>query len=233
MQVTSSTAVNTSTYDTSELDVNNDHGAMGQEEFLKLFITQLQNQDPMEPMDDAQMMEQTATFTQVELLTSMEENIEKIASGSQEQNDMQMMMSASGYIGKLVEYEGTDTYLSSGMAPISFETDAVPFKTEVVITDEAGQYVRTFKPQVTSTDKMTIYWDGTDSNGNAMPEGSYNFSVVATGVESESIDVKTYGNGLVTGVTQGTGGIIYEVDGSEVSADKVVSVRDPQFGGAL
>jgi flagellar basal-body rod modification protein FlgD len=231
MQVTSSSVVDTSTYDKKELDVDNDHGSMNQDDFMKLFITQLKSQDPMEPMDDSQMMQQTATFTQVELLTSMEESLALLAGGSEKANNQQMMMSASGFIGKMVEFEGSNTYLENGAAPISFDPESVPYKTEIAIYDAGGNFVRTLKPAVNTADKTTLYWDGTDASGNRMQDGKYTFAVVTKGLDDEEIDNVTYGSGLVTGVSSTDKGIIYEVDGSEVSADKVISVRDPKFGG--
>jgi len=227
MQIDSTATVNYSTYDNTKLEVNNKQGELDQSDFLNLFITQLKNQDPTNPMDDSAMMEQTSQFTQVELLTSIEENIKKLASGGETLNNQQMMMSASGYIGKLVEYEGNNTYLTDGAAAISFKTDEVPYKTEVVVKDAEGNHIRTIKPTVTDTDMNTFYWNGTDTDGNAVPNGKYKFSVVATGLDGESIDVQTYGNGLVTGVKLVDGAVTYEVDGSDVSADKVTSVRDP------
>ncbi|PLX65945.1 MAG: hypothetical protein C0603_13295 [Denitrovibrio sp.] len=234
MQISSTKEVNYTTYDTTQFEERDEaaSGTLGQSDFLNLFITQLKNQDPTAPMDDAAMMEQTSQFSQVELLTSMEENIAKMAAGNEATNTQQYMMSASGYIGKLVEYEGNNTYMAGGVAAVSFEADEVPFKTTVVIKDGAGNYVRDFNPSVTDTDMNTFYWDGTDSDGNLVDEGKYTFSVVATGLDGEEIDVTTYGNGLVTGVKTVGNAVVYEVDGSDVPADKVTSVRDASLGGA-
>jgi len=232
MQISTTNEVNYTTYDTSKMDVNNDQGTLDQSDFLNLFITQLKNQDPTSPMDDSAMMEQTSSFSQVELLTSIKENIAKMVDGNASVNAQEMMASASSYIGKLVEYEGDNTYLSKNIAAVSFKADEVPFKTTVVIKDSKGEFVRSFTPSVTDKDMNTFYWDGTDADGNAMPEGKYKFSVVAQDADGDDIDVTTYGNGLVTGVKTVGGALIYEVDGSDIAGDKITSVRNPQLGGA-
>lgn len=79
MQISTTQEVNYNTYDTSKFEKRDEaaSGTLGQADFLNLFITQLKNQDPTAPMDDAAMMEQTSQFSQVELLTSMEKKYRK------------------------------------------------------------------------------------------------------------------------------------------------------------
>jgi len=240
MQATSSNTVDTTAnnqatktkaYDRKDVEIDNNHGELKKDDFMKLFVTQLKNQDPLSPMDDSQMMQQTATFSQVDLLTSMEKSLTKMAEGAENVNNQQMMMSAAGYIGKMVEFEGNNIYLQNGAAPLSFDPEGVPFKTEIVIHDAKGNYVRTLKPSINTDEKTTLYWDGTDAAGNKVANGKYTFGVVAKGVDGEEIKVKKYGNGVVTGVMNNEKGIVYDVDGSEVMADKIVSVRNLNLGG--
>lgn len=231
MQI-SSTAVNYSTYDKSKLEVNNNQGELSSDDFLSLFITQLKNQDPTKPMDDSALMQQTASFTQVELMTSMESNLEKLANSGQEQNLQSQMASAASFIGKIVEYEGNNTYLSNGAAAISFQMDQVPKDTTVVVKDAQGNFVRNFSPNVDDTGLNTFYWDGTDANGNYAGDGKYTFAVVAKGADGENINVNTYGNGLVTGIKTVDGSLVYEVDGNDINSEHITSVRDASLGGA-
>ncbi|WP_303850633.1 flagellar hook assembly protein FlgD [Seleniivibrio woodruffii] len=225
--IVSSGSVNTDKYDTSKMEIDNDHGSLDQSDFLNLFVTQMQNQDPTEPMDSSQMLQQTATFSQVESMASMNENMEKILDVISSSSVQSQMASASSFIGKVMEYEGDDTTLTSSGAAISFEASAVPAKTTVTIRDEDGKYIRTLTPSVNDTDKVFLIWDGTDSSGNQMETGSYNFSVKAYDADGKEIEVKTYSNGQVTGVATDSGKLIYEVDGSyEVAAEDVISVRE-------
>lgn len=233
MQISNTGTVDYTTYtDNKDIEYDEGHGQMDQMDFLNLFVTQLKNQDPTSPMDDSAMMEQTSQFTQIELMQSMEGSLKSIAEGNSNSSLQQQMMSASSYIGKLVEFEGNNTYLSNGAAAVSFKPEQVPFKTTVVVKDASGDFVTSFTPPVKDTDMNTFYWNGTDADGNAMPNGKYTFSVVATGTEGQEIDVQTYGNGLVTGVKTEDGALVYEVDGSDIPADKVTSVRDASLGGA-
>ncbi|MCD8553683.1 flagellar hook capping FlgD N-terminal domain-containing protein [Seleniivibrio sp.] len=227
MIVSSGSTVNTDRYDTSKMDIDNDHGSLDQSDFLNLFVTQMQNQDPTEPMDSSQMLQQTATFSQVESMATMNENMEKILDVISNSSVQNQMASASNFIGKVMEYEGNDTTLTSSGAAISFEASSIPAKTSVTIRDEDGKYIRTLTPSVTDTDKKFLVWDGTDASGNKMDTGSYTFSVKAYDADGKEIEVKTYSNGQVTGVATDSGKLIYEVDGTyEVAAEDVVSVRD-------
>ncbi|PLX70303.1 MAG: hypothetical protein C0602_05690 [Denitrovibrio sp.] len=231
MQITSTT-VDSSSYDKSAMEINNNQGELSSGDFLSLFITQLKNQDPTNPMDDSALMEQTSTFTQVELMTNMEGYLEKIAGGSENANMQSQMASAASFIGKIVEYEGNDTYLHNGAGAISFQADQVPKETTVVVKDSQGNFVRSFSTDVRGTDMNTFYWDGTDANGNYAGDGKYSFAVVAKGADGEDINIKTYGNGLVTGIKTTDGSLVYEVDGSDIKSEYITSVRDASLGGA-
>ena len=225
--IVSSGSVNTDTYDKSKLTVDNDHGKLNQSDFLNLFITQLQNQDPTEPMDSSQMLQQTSTFSQVESMANMNTNMEKILEVLSNTSTQSQMASASNFIGKAMEYEGNDTTLTSSGAAISFQASQVPTKTSVIIRDADGKYIRTLTPSVSDTGKVFLVWDGTDASGNKLATGSYKFSVKATNADGKEIDVKTFSNGQVTGISTDSGKLTYEVDGKyTVAADKVISVRD-------
>lgn len=126
-----------------------------------------------------------------------------------------------------MEYEGNDTTLTSSGAAISFQASQVPTKTSVIIRDADGKYIRTLTPSVSDTGKVFLVWDGTDASGNKLATGSYKFSVKATNADGKEIDVKTFSNGQVTGISTDSGKLTYEVDGKyTVAADKVISVRD-------
>jgi flagellar basal-body rod modification protein FlgD len=170
-------------------------------------------------------------FSQVELLTNIDKNITNMSDGNSDTNLQQQMVSSSSFIGKIVEYKGNNTYLSNGAAAVSFKADEVPANTTVTIRDSKGNYVRSFTPKVTDTDTNTFYWDGTDADGNKMPNGKYTFTVTAKNADGDAVDVTTYGNGLVTGIKTVDGSLVYEVDGSDVYADDVTSVRDASLGG--
>lgn len=221
-------SVNTSTYDTSKLtNVDNNHGTLTQSDFLNLFVTQMQNQDPTSPMDSSEMMQQTATFTQVQSMTEMSDNIQKMVDATTSSSLTSQLASASNFIGKIMEYDGNDTTLTSNGAAISFQTAAIPSSVTVTVRDSSGNFVRSFQPSVTSTGKQYVVWDGTDASGNKMAEGNYTFNVTATDATGAKVDVTTYSNGQVTGVSTENNSLVYEVDGNyQVKPDEVVSVRD-------
>lgn len=223
----SNTKPDTSTYDTSKLTVDNNHGQLTQTDFLNLFIKQMQSQDPTNPMDSSEMMQQTSTFTQVQAMTDMSQNIQNMVDAVTKSSSASQMASAANFIGKIMEYSGNDTTLTDNGAMISFQTAAVPSKTTVTIRDSNGNFIRSLSPQTTDTGKQYLVWDGTDANGNKVANGKYSFNVTAADSTGASVDVTTYSNGQVTGVSTENGSLVYEVDGKyDVSPDKVVSVRD-------
>jgi flagellar basal-body rod modification protein FlgD len=75
-------------------------GILGKDDFLKILITQLQNQDPLNPMQDKEFIAQMAQFSTLEQMTNMGKSLENFLK-SQEQN---YMLQASMLIGKTVTY---------------------------------------------------------------------------------------------------------------------------------
>src|SRR4051794_33171473 len=99
---------------------NSKTGALGKDDFLKLFVAQLQHQDPSSPMDTDQSMQQMAAFSQVEQLTNLASQNTKIA-------NTLAMSSAVGLIGKTVSYIGTDKTTHTGAVErVALSKDGAP-----------------------------------------------------------------------------------------------------------
>jgi flagellar basal-body rod modification protein FlgD len=195
--------------------------------FLKMLTTQLQNQDPTQPMDTNQFTQQLVAFSGVEQSVATNSNLEKLISLTSNQQ----VSTAVSYIGKVVDAEGTQTALKNGKAEIAYTLPEGASKVTIGVLDKAGKPL--FSKTITDAKeikagKQSFIWDGSNSFGNTkLPEGQYSFGVVATDAKGKVLTTKTYTSGKVTAVAteNGTNTLSLE-NGINVALDKVLAVRE-------
>jgi flagellar basal-body rod modification protein FlgD len=100
----------------------NTGGTLGKDDFLKLFVTQLQHQDPMNPMQDSDFMGQMASFSSLEQITNLAAANERIATSLSS-------TSAIGLLGRTVTYVGEDDQIHTGKVERVTTSDGKPFLT--------------------------------------------------------------------------------------------------------
>ncbi len=183
--------------------------------FLALLTTQLQNQDPLEPLDSAQFTEQLVQFSGVEQAIQTNKKLDEMLA-SQADNQL---TGAVSYIGKSAEFVSDKLFLSDGASKISYGLDAKAAQTTISIVDSAGRVVRTVSGE-TGSGRHEYVWDGLDSSGSQLPDGVYNFSVTAVTADNETIGTvsATFGDvtgveiveGIATLIVGGLGGVSFE-----------------------
>jgi len=145
-----------------------------QDEFLKLFMAQLQNQDPLNPQDGAQMVAQLAQFSSVEQATESNQHLADLVAA---QNST-ASASLSGLVGRTCNAGAADFQLDRGGAvpPLQITSTTAMNGASVVITDSSGKEVRrlAIPPGATSTQ---IAWDGNTAAGAPAAPGSYHVAV--------------------------------------------------------
>ncbi len=163
--------------------------------FLALLTTQLQNQDPLDPMESSEFTSQLVQFSGVEQSINMNKKLEQLV---QLQTSNQLN-SAVAFIGKTVEVISDLLLLKDGEAKISYGLDRNASDTIISIVDQNGRAVRLVQGE-TGAGRHEFEWDGRDSKGAELPDGVYSFTVVATDEDSEAIDTIAASFGIVTGV---------------------------------
>lgn len=144
--------------------------------FLNMLITQLKNQDPLNPMDNAQVTSQLAQINTVtgiqQLNTTMKGLVDTFTSGQ--------TMQAAGMIGKTVLSAGKEIPLTKGIAVAGVQLDSGADSVDISIMDSTGSVVA--KETLTNKDagSFTFAWDGTKSDKTTAADGKYTFSVAAT-----------------------------------------------------
>jgi flagellar basal-body rod modification protein FlgD len=190
--------------------------SLGKEAFLNLLVKQLQYQDPLSPMENADFTAQLAQFTSLETLSNIDENIASLGVLQSSINNM----NAVSFIGKNVEAQGNIANYSGSEVNINFELGSQASEVTVKIYTSDGQLVRTMTGENMAEGDAQCTWDGKDDEGNAVSEGRYRFFIDAVDYDGASVGVTAYTTGLVTGVRY-DGGVTYLIVG-----DKEVNLAD-------
>ena len=167
-----------------------DQGALGLEQFLKIMTTQLQSQDPLEPMDNGDFLGQIAQFGTV---TGIENLNESFSSFSDSITSGQALQAGS-LVGREVLAPGSSSYLELG-ASIKGRVDLPSSASaiEVTVYDQNGQLVRNMELGAHPSGPLEFSWDGIDNNGDYVQPGTYNITVTAgRGVTSEILQTSLY-----------------------------------------
>ncbi len=188
--------------------------------FLLLLITQLQNQDPLSPIDTNQFTEQLVQFTNVEQAIKTNSKLDQLIA----LQGTNLLTGALDYIGKTVEIDSVVLNLSGDAVPITYDLAANAQEATIEILDETGKTVRTLAAE-TAVGRHELVWDGKDDFGNDLPDGLYGVVVSALDAEGQSIALTQGTIGRVTGIEVIDGEVILAVGELEVSLSRVRAVR--------
>ncbi|MHC8319251.1 flagellar hook assembly protein FlgD [Pseudomonas sp. GB2N2] len=151
--------------------------ALGKDAFLQLLVTQLKNQNPLEPQDNGAFVAQLAQFSSLEGITTLNDTVSGIAGNYNSSQALQ----ASSLVGRSVIAPGdkavVDTTKSfNGTIAVPASADPVTLK----ITDADGKLIRTIDLGTQKVGNTSFIWDGKDDAGTVAAAGTYNFTASAT-----------------------------------------------------
>lgn len=187
--------------------------------FLTLLTSQLENQDPLEPLSSEQFTQQLVQFSQVEQQIATNDQLESLVSLSLAAQHGALV----DYIGKSVEGESDRARLSNGTATWSYELDQDADNVSILVLNEANRPVRSTTGD-TDAGLNSFVWDGRDDLGNTLPDGVYRLSVAATGSGGEQLASSVRAAGIVDGVEVVNGVAQLTVNGALLPLANVTSV---------
>ncbi|NOY88205.1 MAG: hypothetical protein GXO93_02290 [FCB group bacterium] len=202
--------------------------SLGKNDFLKLLISKLQNQDPLKPMDDENFIAQLAQFSSLEQMNNISSGIDK--SNNLDFLQMQSLnnVMASGLIGKDVKATYSSIYVDQQNKPdINYTLKSPADKITFVIKDEQGNVVNTLYQEHVAIGQNTLVWDGTDKMGNAVPEGNYSIEATATDPSGATFKPDMSLAGKVESVIYRNGSAYLRVNGTEVPLGAITAVGEP------
>jgi len=198
---------------------------LGRDAFLKLLVTQLQHQDPLNPTDSTEFTAQLAQFSSLEHLGNINDSLGDLQSSQTASNNSQ----AVNFIGKTVKSSGNSIYVTDGVSDgVQFELGADSKAVYLNIYDAVGNYIKAIGSGALSAGEQTLKWDGTDSNGNKVPDGAYAFEIFAVDAYDNMVNTKSFTTGTVTGVTFNNGRLCLLAGNREIPVDAVIEVTEPE-----
>lgn len=195
--------------------------AAAQNQFLTLLVTQMQNQDPLNPMDNSQMTSQLAQLSTVSGIDTLNTTLQSLVGSYQTSQTLQ----ATSMIGQNVFTPGNTMTLASGSAPFGINVTTAAGDVKVSIQNSAGDTVDTLDLGAQKVGTVPLAWNGTTSTGATAPAGNYTFTVTATTDGKTTSGATGLAYGQVTSVTSGASGVMLNVNGAgEVSLANVVQI---------
>lgn len=189
--------------------------------FLTLLVTQLQNQDPLDPLDTNEFTAQLVQFAGVEQQIQNNANLETLI-GIGRASEVAAIVNV---IGKRIEAGGTMLALDGGKAEAAYTLAEAAAETKLTVTDESGQVVFSGEGE-TGAGRHGFIWDGRDENGEMMPDGVYTLTVTATRRDRSAIDVEQRTIGTVTAAARSDDGSTLYLGAAEVPMTQVRSIGE-------
>jgi len=197
------------------------HNQIGKDGFLKLLSTQLQNQDPVKPMDQKKFASDLAQFAQLEQMSNVNSKLQQ----GLDKNNFQDKFYGASFLGKEVITNGTSVRTIGDGSPstLPFKLPKDAKKVMVRIFDHNRQMIRQIEMDAMVKGQNSIKWDGKAADGYVAGKGEYTFQITGWDQDYNQFKGETKGTGLVTGVTFEGGETMLQLEGG-----KKVNLRDVQ-----
>jgi flagellar basal-body rod modification protein FlgD len=199
--------------------------SLGKDDFLKLLTVQLQNQDPLSPMENENLIAQLTQFSSLEQLENINANLEANLELDLVLTQVLNNTAAASLIGKDVVADGNGISLEAeGETEVNFDLAETAERVEVVIRDQAGIVVKRLYGENLAQGRNSITWDGTGLEGDRAPAGDYTFTVEAYDGAGEEVGADTLQVGSITGIKFKDGEAHLVAGGREISISDVIEI---------
>jgi flagellar basal-body rod modification protein FlgD len=205
---------------------------LGKDDFLKLLITQLRYQDPLEPMKGTEFAAQLAQFSSVEQLSNINTNLTQTLATNQLMTQSIGNSLAATMIGKGVKASANEfQFTGTGSAQLGYTLPVAAAEVSVRVYDSTGTLVRTITNAGTDKGDSTVVWDGTNESGQTMAEGKYTFKVDAQDSSKAALTATPFLYGTISAVRFTSAGTMFVVDGVEIPVSQILELLNGKRNG--
>ncbi len=199
---------------------------LDKDDFLKLFVTQLQNQDPLNPDDSTEMASKLAHFNSLEQMLNVNKTLDKLFVAQSSDRQMRMI----DYVGKEITVNGGRIRLKDGQPSESiFSLPTASTETTLQVRDAAGVIALEKSLGSMPMGEQKFTWDGKGVDGKRVSDGVYTYSLIAKSIDGQDIPVQTHSRVKILGVDiQDSTGSVY-TDFGKVKLQDIVAVGSPGF----
>jgi len=193
---------------------------LGKDDFMKLLLAQLKNQDPLKPVDGTDFAAQLAQFSSLEQLSNMNTELK-----NQSVNQMTMNYAQSvNMIGKeVVTNSGNSLVVNGTSTNLNYKLAKDAQTVTITILDKNGKVVKTWDETAQKAGMNKVTWDT-----SAVEKGEYTFKVTAKDSQGQPVLIETMTGGLVTAVHFRNNQILATVNGIEIPLSNIIEVKQPE-----
>ena len=205
---------------------------MGKDEFLKLLVAQMSNQDPLNPAQGSEYVAQLAQFSSVEQLVEMNTRLDGMGSGQAamlrelQNGNSASLLGATGLIGKSVEATGGRALLENGKGTFNVRVDGAAAAGMLTIRDAQGNVVRRMETKALDAGAHPLEWDGQDDAGKTLPDGPYTATFEATDAAGQPVSARTFTAGTISRVGYAGGALTAWIGSMAVPLSTLTSVAE-------
>lgn len=194
---------------------------LGKDDFMKMLVAQLQNQDPLKPLDGTDFAAQLAQFSSLEQLSNLNTELKNIGL-----NQMAMNYSQSvNLIGKnVVTNSGNSITANGSTIDLNYKLAKDAKTVTISIFSKDGKLVKTWDETAQKAGMNKATWDC-----SGVDKGDYTFRVIAKDTQGQAVSVDTMTTGLVTAVHFRNNQILVTVNGKDVPLGNIIEVKQPEI----
>ena len=198
---------------------NRNVNALSSLDFMNLLVVELQNQNPLEPMNTTDMASQLSQMTMAQQLTEISASMDANVLMSQSINNTAML----ALVGRQVTVAGNQVEVTDGVPTGSKLNSAAPGSATVRVRDADGVEIASYT-QTVSAGLNDLRWDGLLPDGSTAPDGAYTIDVSVSDVDGNSVNNTVLMTGSVSGLRYDQGLAIISVFGQEFYVSDIYQV---------
>lgn len=210
--------------------VSANKSVLGKDDFLKLMIAQLKNQDPLNPMDGTEYAAQLAQFSSLEQLINLNSYLKQSIDANYMLTQSINNTMLANLIGKEVKVNSKDIQVN-GQENISigYELPDGIKSVKVNIYNQYGTLIKSIEA-ANKKGNNKLLWDLTDNNGEKVINGDYKFEVIASDYSDNAVSVTSYILGLIDGIKYTENGTLLIINGAQYSSGDILEIINKQGG---
>lgn len=200
---------------------------MGKDDFLRLLVAKLSNQDPMNPVQDEDFAAQLAQFSSLEQLSNMNDNLTQDIQWNYLLSQTISNTMATSLIGRTVRADSSQVVLdTNGSADLTVNLDRPASELTITISDVNGRTVRTITAKGLEKGDRVFNWDGTDDSGTQLAAGVYTVKLSARDGSGNTFTPSSIMEGKVSKVTYQGGIALLNINGQNIPLASVLEVKE-------
>lgn len=216
-------------YTAPSLYASSRNDAVSKMDFLKLLVTQLQQQDPLNPQDPSEFTSQLAQFSSLEQMMAVNESVQALQLLQISTNNTL----AASFIGKNVLFEGNQVQWTGGSLPmLYYNSPQAASDVSITIRDANNQVVRVIQAGSAKVGENSILWDGKNDQGGAAPAGTYTMTVTGKSASGDTIAMAPMQLGHVTSIVFRDGQTFVKAGGVEIALSEILSIHEAPAAAA-